>query len=61
VIASAGNFLFDGRSDQHRSHTERFAYYASIDGSRSELGLASPISQVIHDQSSGVGGFFLSL
>jgi outer membrane receptor protein involved in Fe transport len=57
VIASAGNFYSTDDQLNIGSHTQRFAYYASIDGSRSELGLASPISQVIHDQSSGTGGF----
>jgi len=57
VIASAGNFYSTDDQINIGSHTQRFAYYASLDGSRSELGLASPISQVIHDQSSGVGGF----
>ena len=28
-----------------------------MDANRSELGLATPVSQVIHDQNSGVGGF----
>src|SRR5487761_466498 len=39
------------------SHTERFAYYASVDGNRSDLGLSTPTPQVIHDQESGLGGF----
>jgi outer membrane receptor protein involved in Fe transport len=57
LIASAGNFYSIDNQLNVGSHTQRFAYYASIDGSRSELGLAPPVSQVIHDQSSGVGGF----
>ncbi|MGH9352714.1 MAG: TonB-dependent receptor domain-containing protein [Terriglobia bacterium] len=39
------------------SHTERFAYYASVDGNRSDLGLATPTPEIIHDQTSGLGGF----
>ncbi|HTB10752.1 MAG TPA: TonB-dependent receptor [Bryobacteraceae bacterium] len=57
LIATAGNHYATDDQINIGSHTQRFAYYASIDGSRSELGLAPPISQVIHDQSSGVGGF----
>ncbi len=57
VIASAGNFYSTDDQINIGSHTQRFAYYASVDGSRSELGLALPVSQVIHDQTSGVGGF----
>jgi outer membrane receptor protein involved in Fe transport len=57
LIASAGNFYSTDDQLNIGSHTQRFAYYASIDGNRSQLGLATPVSQVIHDQSSGVGGF----
>ncbi len=57
LIASAGNFYSTDDQFNIGSHTQRFAYYASIDGSRSQLGLASPVSQVIHDQAAGVGGF----
>ena len=57
IILSGGNFSSTDDQINFGSHTQRFAYYASIDGSRSELGLAPPVSQVIHDQSSGVGGF----
>ncbi len=45
VIASAGNFYSTDDQINIGSHTQRFAYYASIDGSRSELGLAPPVSQ----------------
>jgi hypothetical protein len=38
-------------------HTKRFAYYASINGNRSDYGLETPIPRVIHDQSNGFGGF----
>jgi outer membrane receptor protein involved in Fe transport len=39
------------------SHTERFAYYGSINANRTDLGLLSPTSEVIHDLGSGLGGF----
>jgi outer membrane receptor protein involved in Fe transport len=57
LIASAGNFYSTDDQFNIGSHTQRFAYYASVDGSRSQLGLGTPVSQVIHDESSGVGGF----
>jgi outer membrane receptor protein involved in Fe transport len=57
VIVSAGNFYSTDDQFNIGSHTQRFAYYASVDGSRSELGLSPPVSQVIHDQDSGMGGF----
>jgi outer membrane receptor protein involved in Fe transport len=57
IIASAGNFYSTDDQINFGSHTQRLAYYASLDGSRSELGLAPPVSRVIHDQYSGLGGF----
>jgi outer membrane receptor protein involved in Fe transport len=38
-------------------HTKRFAYYASINGNRSDYGLETPVPEVLHDQSNGFGGF----
>src|SRR5579863_5619053 len=57
LIATAGNHYATDDQFNIGSHTQRFAYYASIDGSRSQLGLATPVSQIVHDQSSGVGAF----
>ncbi len=57
LIVAAGNFYSTDNQLNIGSHTQRFAYYASIDGSRSEIGLDTPVSQVIHDQDSGLGGF----
>ncbi len=39
------------------SHTSDFAYYTSLEGNRSDLGLQTPVSQVIHDQTQGYGAF----
>ena len=57
LVFSAGNFYSTDDQLAIGGHTLRFAYFASVDGNRSELGLGTPISQVIHDQESGVGGF----
>ena len=57
AIASGGNFYSTDDQVSIGGHTQRFAYYASVDASRSEVGLAPPVSKVIHDQSSGEGGF----
>jgi outer membrane receptor protein involved in Fe transport len=57
LIVSAGNFYSTDDQFSIGGHTERFAYYASIDGNRSELGLGTPISRALHDQESGEGGF----
>ncbi len=39
------------------SHTDRFAWYASLNGNRSDFGLDPPVAQVIHDAENGYGGF----
>ena len=38
-------------------HTERFAYFASINGNRSDYGLETPGPDVLHDRVWGTGGF----
>ena len=55
--AQRRQFLPDQRSISFGSHTERFAYYASVNGNRSNLGLQPPVPQVIHDAANGYGGF----
>ncbi len=57
VLLSYGNFHQTNDQLSFGSHTKRFAYYASLTGSRSDYGLQTPISAVIHDQSNGLGGF----
>ena len=57
VVLSAGNFYQTNDSFSFGSHTERFAYYASVNGNRSDLGLQPPIPNVIHDADNGYGGF----
>jgi hypothetical protein len=39
------------------SHTNRFAYYGSLAGRRTDLGLERPDLQVLHDQSASFSGF----
>ena len=57
VVLSAGNFYQTNDALSFGSHTERFAYYASVNGNRSNLGLQPPVPQVVHDAVNGVGGF----
>jgi hypothetical protein len=57
LIASGGSY---GQTNDHfsvGSHTERFAYYASVNGNRSDLGIQTPVAQIIHDAQDGYGGF----
>ena len=57
LVASYGNFRQTNDQVNFGSHTERFAYYGSVNANRSDLGLETPTSEVIHDIVSGVGGF----
>ncbi len=57
LVLSAGNFYQTNDAISFGSHTERFAYYASVNGNRSNLGLQPPVPQIAHDAVNGVGGF----
>jgi hypothetical protein len=54
---TGGNF---GQTNDYfsvASHSNDFAYYASVEGNRSDLGLQTPVSEVIHDETHGYGAF----
>lgn len=57
LILSAGNFYQTDNQLNFGSHTNRFAYYVSLNGNRTDLGLETPTAAVIHDQANGFGGF----
>ena len=57
LVLSAGNFGQTNDQFSFGSHTERFAYYGSVNGNRSDLGLETPVSKVVHDAGNGFGGF----
>jgi hypothetical protein len=57
LVLSAGNFYQTNNQFSFGSHTSRFAYYASVNGNRSDLGLQPPVAQVVHDAANGYGGF----
>jgi hypothetical protein len=57
LIVSAGNFYQTNNQFNFGSHTDRFAYYASVNGNRSNLGIQTPVGEVIHDAENGYGGF----
>jgi Carboxypeptidase regulatory-like domain/TonB-dependent Receptor Plug Domain len=57
LTLTAGNFY---QTDAHLGfggHTDRFAYYASVNGNRTNLGLQPPVPDPVHDASNGFGGF----
>ena len=57
LVISAGNFYQTDDQLSCGGHTERFAYYASVNGNRSNYGLQTPIPQAVHDAENGYGGF----
>ena len=57
VVLSLGSFFETNDQVNVGSHTEKFAYYASLNGNRSDYGLSPPIAQVYHDAANGYGGF----
>jgi hypothetical protein len=57
LVVSAGNFYQTNDQLNFGGHTNRFAYYASLNGNRTNLGLQTPTSAVIHDAANGFGGF----
>jgi len=57
LVTSFGNFYQTNDQFSFGSHTQRFAYYASVNGNRSDLGLQPAVAQVVHDAENGYGGF----
>jgi hypothetical protein len=57
LVLSAGNFYQTNDAFNFGSHSQRFAYYASVNANRSNLGIQTPVSQVVHDAENGYGGF----
>lgn len=57
VVTSFGNFLQTNDEVNFGGHTERLAYFASVNGNRSDYGLQTPTSQIVHDAENGYGGF----
>ena len=57
LVVTAGNFYQSDDQVNFGGHTNKFAYYASVNGNRTNLGLETPTSQVIHDAANGFGGF----
>ena len=57
LIASGGSF---GQTNDYlsvASHTDDLAYYVSVNGNRSGLGIETPVARIIHDAEDGYGGF----
>ncbi len=57
LVTTFGNWFQTNDQLNFGGHTARFAYYASVNGNRSNYGLQTPIGQVFHDAENGYGGF----
>jgi hypothetical protein len=57
VIASGGSYGQTNDYVSFGSHTDSLAYYASLNGNRSNLGIETPTAQILHDREEGYGGF----
>jgi Carboxypeptidase regulatory-like domain/TonB dependent receptor/TonB-dependent Receptor Plug Domain len=57
LVTSFGNWYQTNDQLSFGSHTQRFAYYVSLNGNRSDYGLQAPIGEVVHDAENGYGGF----
>jgi outer membrane receptor protein involved in Fe transport len=57
LVASYGSFHQTDDQLNFGSHSERFAWYTSLSGNRSDLGLETPSPEVLHDIGSGLSGF----
>jgi outer membrane receptor protein involved in Fe transport len=60
LVASYGSFNQTDNQLSFGDHTDRFAYYVSANGNRTDHGLATPTFDNLHNQGAG-GGAFTSL
>ena len=57
LVVSYGSFYQTNDQINCGGHSQRFAYYGSVNGNRSNLGLETPVSEIVHDAGNGYGGF----
>jgi hypothetical protein len=57
LVITGGDFYQTDDQISCGAHTERFAWYASGNGNRSDYGLQTPVPQVVNDAVNGFGGF----
>jgi carboxypeptidase family protein/TonB-dependent receptor-like protein len=56
IYTTFGTFHQTNDQINFGSHTEKFAYFASVNGNRSDYGLETPGPDVLHDRVWGLGG-----
>ncbi len=57
LVASYGSYNQTNDQLNFGSHTDRFAYYGSLSGNRTDLGLETPTTDVLHATGAGLSGF----
>jgi hypothetical protein len=57
VVLSLGNFYQTNDQLSLGNHSQKFAWYTSLNGNRSDFGLQPPIETPVHNASNGYGGF----
>src|SRR5437879_5516398 len=57
LTLSYGSFYQTNDQVNCGGHSQRLAYYGSLNGNRSNLGLETPVSEIVHDAGNGFGGF----
>ena len=57
LVTSYGSFNRTEDQFSIGDHTDRFAYYASVSGNRTDLGLETGSPEVLHDLGRGLSGF----
>ena len=57
LLLGFGNFYQTDDQLSFGGHSNKFAYYGSVAGNRTNLGLQTPTSNVLHDAANGAGGF----
>ena len=57
VVLGYGSYNNTNDQISFGDHTERFAYYGSLSGYRTDLGLETSSTDIVHDQAGGLSGF----
>jgi hypothetical protein len=57
LVLTAGSFFQTNDQLSLGNHTEKFAWFASLNGNRSGYGLQPAVSRPVHDAENGYGGF----
>jgi hypothetical protein len=57
LVVTAGSFFQTNDQISLGDHSEKFAWYTSLNGNRSDYGLSPAVSEPVHDAANGYGGF----